>query len=325
MYSGAPNVSLAIEYKQLLNDIIDVVYGNDRRIPQYKHFKIYLNNERRKDCLGIYKPADSSVTIFYTSDTPRSDILVTLIHEVSHHIEYKRTGQSGHQASFYEIHKKLLFAAFDMNVLKPEDVIQSERSIAQNNNKLSRMIEKEYEPHPIAYKTNSFAIRVYDAYEHKDVLKGRGYKYYATDQSWGKTFPENCNEIAELISLGIPMQSIRVIDGSAPANKLKVKIRIKYSNLKCSLSEQQRTEIKSHGYRWDAINYGWTKMTFINNLANEILYLSKMFYKSENISLTIDFFNVWFTENPDKIRYYNNKSRIKEIATPEEFVKLMFT
>lgn len=324
MYSGAQNISLAIEYKKLLNDIIDVAYGNDRRLPQYKQFKVYLKNEKPKNRLGEYIFADSSVTAFYTNSTTKSKILITLIHEASHHIEYKKTGQSGHQASFYEIHKKLLFAAFDMNVLKPEDVIRSERSIAQNNNKLSKMIEKEYEPHPIAYKTNSFAIRVYDAYEHKDVLKGRGYKYYATDQSWGKMFPENCNEIAELISLGIPMQSIRVIDGSAPANKLKVKIKIKNSNLRYSLPEQQRTELKNHGYRWDAIDYGWTKMTFINNLANEILYLSKMFYKSENISLTIDFFNVWFTENPDKIRYYNNKSRSNEITTPEEFVKLMY-
>lgn len=218
---------LAVRFKRQMNDIIDAAYPDvdDRKKAQYKRFRIYCLASERRSKLGHckYLPDGSSeIKLFCLSSESANSTLVTAIHEVAHHIDKANRGASGHDAPFYNIHKHLLFAAFDLSILTIDDVINSDSS-GRDKNKLARMMS-DYIPSPSATTAPSKTqIHVYNAYKHKDQLKAHGYTWNSLDAAWTLSCDENNveREMSHLQKIGVPAGDVRIHKGNGVVTRLR--------------------------------------------------------------------------------------------------------
>lgn len=245
------HTDLAIKIKRMLNDIIDVVYAqelNPATLGKLKRFTIYATEAEYLTKLGdcwYNKDGSASIRLLGLGRDRYQESLIVAIHEISHHIERTLFGTSGHSAQFYDIHKKLLFASFDMGILAVTDVTDNSESRARNQDKLARMM-KDYVPHPIAYKTDVTNIFIYNSYAIKDQLKARGYRWNGLDQAWTKEVQNIAlqEEYAFLQSLAVPPENVREVQGGAVVTRLRKSAKL------FEVPYDQREVVKKLGYRW---------------------------------------------------------------------------
>lgn len=252
-------VALQVKLKEQMNDIIDVAY-RDRTpalLRQLKRFSIYCTSEVMRTKLGqcaFHRAAKTSnITIYALADEGYKEILITTMHEVSHHIDCSIRGSTGHDAPFYLAHKKLLFAAMDMGILAKEDVVNS-TSRARNRNKLAGMM-REYVPNPVSYKEDVVQVFVYDAYSVKDSLKARGYKWNSLDAAWvlATTAPALATEKQYLSELGVKEKNIKVLESNAVVARLRKNVRL------YGVPFDSKEIVKGLSFRWVPDDRCWEK------------------------------------------------------------------
>lgn len=243
---------LAVKLKQQMNDIIDVAFRerSEAQIRQFKRFTISCIDKefksRNGDCRCM-PDKSSQIRIVKLESAPYRAILLTTMHEVSHHIDFSMSGEVGHGPEFYKVHLALLFAAFDMGILSKEDVLNSgSTSRSLNRVIIKRKMLDSYVPHPTDYKQDVAQIFVYNAYAVKDVLKSRGYKWNSLDMSW--VLETNSNAINEehdhLLNLGVQKENIKTINGSAVISRLRKNVNL------YNVPYDKKDIVKSLGYRW---------------------------------------------------------------------------
>lgn len=247
------NGIMAIQFKTMLNDIIDNTFPNHEKLNSMKSFKIELNDKNLKSKLGDYFHSTAQIRIFHLQNEEWSDIIVTLIHEATHHIDYVIRNISNHDSEFYAIHKKLLYTAFDMSILSKE-LVENSKTNAANKNKLSAMLS-DYEYHPIEYKNNQKTFHIYNCFEAKEHLKNSGYRWNGIDKAWIKTInaEDSHIETEALHNLGINSDNIIVTSGAAIQSKLHKTIFV--YNTKFDMKEI----LKELKYQWDPTNKCWKK------------------------------------------------------------------
>lgn len=243
--------SIAVQLKRQMNDIIDVAYDDyhPNRVRQFKRFNLMCTDGMMKtrlgDCRWDSEKKSSRIRIFYLADESFAATLITVIHEVSHHIDYSLRGDSGHDAEFYDVHKRLLFAAIDMGILTKDDVVYSDSS-AQNRHKLANMI-RDYKPRIVEYKRDTVQIFVYDAFSQKEALKERGYRWNALDKAWVlETTNASVDEENEfLLASGLKEESIKMVHSGAVIAHLKKTVRL------WNVPFEYKEVPKKYGYRWN--------------------------------------------------------------------------
>ena len=104
-----------LKLKYILNDLIDHAYKGDPKLPQYKRFYVEYQKKRLKTRNGDYREDNHHLRIF-TEGREDVQIIKTSIHELSHHVDCMQRGKSCHDAAFYGIYERLLFAALDMGL-----------------------------------------------------------------------------------------------------------------------------------------------------------------------------------------------------------------
>ena len=131
------------EIKNTLNDLIKNCYQNLplEKVNNYLRFYIKLENKTLKSYLGKYKPKKRTIYIYNIKNESNTSVIVTLLHELAHHIDHVNRNKSNHDDTFYKIHIDLLCTAFDMKIITYEEFMVHS-SNAQNIAKLKRMIEK---------------------------------------------------------------------------------------------------------------------------------------------------------------------------------------
>lgn len=241
---------VAYELKKMLNDIVDVAYGDSvskARLGQFKRFSIFCTEAQMDSKLGDCwhnKDDSSSIRLLKLGRERYQDSLITALHEVAHHVDYSIRGRSGHDSEFYHVHKVLLFAAFDMGILTVDDVVHSE-STARNRNKLAHMM-KDYVAKPVDYKKNVVQVFVYNCFNLKGRLKAQGYHWNGLESAWHKEVnrDELHNEREFLSSLGIPDADVKVLESAA------VITRIRKSAKLFDVPRYHNNIVKKFGYRW---------------------------------------------------------------------------
>lgn len=168
--------------KKYLEDIIDVAFANDdeKLRQRYKWFKLHILPKENKRVSGYYYENTHVIEVFNPSLGSRH-LAKCCLHELSHHIDWCRHGKSGHQAPFYEVYEKLIFASLDMGILQKEDFHDD---WSRDKNKVLAILDR-YKPHPIAYKTDiPCIIRIFNGFTVKDQLKSAGYRWNTLEQVW---------------------------------------------------------------------------------------------------------------------------------------------
>lgn len=185
----------------LAHTMIDICFPNktDYIKSKYKNFKLVLIDKEYSSRLGCYNMKTKTIQLSGMKAYCRHDIIITFLHELSHHIETVDTGNSGHQSAFYDIHIKLLKCAIDLGVLKTEHITNNETSNAGNKNKLKKLLGN-YKPSAKIIQKYNFeflkqlpeivekkqTLKVKSLPEDKTILKENGYRWDTVEFVWYK-------------------------------------------------------------------------------------------------------------------------------------------
>ena len=102
--------------------LIDTTFpdANDLTKKKYKKYNVKVSFKNLKTRLGKYNAKTNVIEISSVRTQPRAIVLITFIHELSHHIDFINTASLDHQQGFYDIHIKLLKKAIDLPLQMPD-------------------------------------------------------------------------------------------------------------------------------------------------------------------------------------------------------------
>ena len=172
-----------LKLKYILNDLIDYAYGDDPNLPRYKKFYVEYLGKKLRTRNGDYRADTRRIRIF-TEGREDVQIIKTSLHELSHHIDFMQRGKSRHDAAFYGIYEKLLFAALDMGLFD-RDAYRRCLKDSTDDSKVLKMLDR-YRPRETEYKKGVTRFRVVKAYEIRGQLRDRGYTFNSYDRTWEK-------------------------------------------------------------------------------------------------------------------------------------------
>lgn len=212
-------MSIEWELKNKLIKIIEYAYkdSEDPKKERYTWFRLKIETKDMKTKNGQYNTDTHVIQIFNTIGTDEGSNIKTLLHEVSHHIDWVIHGKTGHQKEFYEVYAKLLYSALDLGYVSMKDFKDMDYR-SRDYNKVQKILD-EYNPHPVENTEDekTFQIKVSNAYEQKEQLKKRKYFWNKLSKTWDKDGldEEGVNtEKGALEELGFEDEDIKVVDSN---------------------------------------------------------------------------------------------------------------
>ena len=182
--------------KAFLDDLIDFCYKGTVEpdmLAKYHKFYLKLTDKELKSKLGHYIFSKKAIHLFNVKSSNNVSCIVTLIHELSHHIDYINRGTSDHSKDFYNVHIELIMTLFKMGTVSYNEFINL-KDYASNSNKLKRLVEKGYcVTEQLDYEKEKNWLIVKNCYEVYAYLKEKNYVYNFYIESWMKKI--NINDI----------------------------------------------------------------------------------------------------------------------------------
>jgi hypothetical protein len=264
--------------------LIDICYKNEsyENRTKYKKFKIELIQKEYSSRLGCYNMKSKTIQLSGLGAYCRRDVIITFIHELSHHIEFIKSGTTGHQKTFYDIHTNLLKVAINLDALNIKYITENKSSNAGNKNKLGKMMvgyiasgdkklsdymdTKFLDALPIIIE-NHKTIKVKSLPEDKDILKGQQYKWNINELVWEKltkNVEEYNDEINFLSKNGF--HNIKIDKKAYFAKYIKICVTgDTYTN---------KEILSSFGYKYR--DGSWLKYVSISYVNKEVMKLRKI-------------------------------------------------
>lgn len=182
--------------KAFLDDLIDFCYKGTVEpdmLAKYHKFYLKLTDKELKSKLGHYIFSKKAIHLFNIKSSNNVSCIVTLIHELSHHIDYMNRGTSDHSKDFYNVHIELIMTLFKMGTVSYNEFINL-KDYVSNSNKLKRLVEKGYcVTEQLDYEKEKNWLIVKNCYEAYAYLKEKNYVYNFYIKSWMKKI--NINDI----------------------------------------------------------------------------------------------------------------------------------
>ena len=261
--------------------IIRVTYSDKQNelLENFCNFKLQLIDKPYKSRLGLYNMLTRTIQLSSIKTECRRDLIITYLHEISHHIEYIVSGNSGHQKSFYDIHTKLLHTAINLNLLSVSDIVDNTSSRAGNKNKLAKLLtgyKKSGNNSLSDYMDTNFLKILPETVQRKesffvkcqksenDILKENGYKWDTNLYAWTKTLYDQCDVDDEKVFLKR--------NGFYKIKIGKAMFYTRYVNVCISGNTySHKDKLKEFGYKYS--NRTWGKAVPVNNIKKEMFLL----------------------------------------------------
>lgn len=221
---------LQFKLKQIGDFVIEQAFPNIsmKEMQILKGYKLKLTEKEYKSRLGSYSLDDKTVEVSAIYNTYFSDVVLVLLHEITHHIEIQKNDNSTHDSAFYKTYMRLISAAIDCNVILCSDVIKyADNSLAQNKNKLANLVNKYipsknkkdiHESMDMTFveeynklKPIAEVIKIKCSGKDEYVFKHRGYQWEETERIWYRKFhkrPDHNNEMNFLVDSGFAQVAI---------------------------------------------------------------------------------------------------------------------
>ncbi|EQB9225674.1 hypothetical protein ACYYIK_002905 [Listeria monocytogenes] len=254
-----------LEIKTILNDVLQYAFpSNTHPLEKLQQFFVEYQRKEAKNA-GDYNADLHRIRIFNLSRDSK-EILLTALHDLSHHIEYTFYGESAHRERFYTYYHNVLVTAVGMKLLAKMDLNLIGVKELEKLEKFHGPVVYWKIPE-ISYKDNIFYLDVKNGYEFRDVLKDWGYKYLSFEEVWRGEYNRDTvwEEKSELNELGIDDKSICVhhaVDFQTSFVYYLV-IRNAYDH---------RLTLRKLGYKYGAYNVGkrnWVKKIDAKDLNEE--------------------------------------------------------
>ena len=252
-------------------EIIDNAYADDELCQKYKWFSLKIHTKHRKSMVGCYDIENHIVNI-YNLESGGTNNIQTLLHEVSHHIDWVQNGKTGHQKPFYAAYRKLLYSALDLGKLDIKTVEKYLADYYSDSKKIQKMLD-EYVPHkPVIQRTKTDEIvHVFNCFDQKEDIKKKKYHWDAISKSWCKETKNSKTEIEWLKKLGIKEENISVLN----ANKMSLSTLKGNKQIKAFDAYKIKDKLKKRGYRWDSNNQTWYFTGTDDKINLEARYLTR--------------------------------------------------
>lgn len=254
-----------VELKQLLNDILAYAFP-EKSHPLEKLQQFYVEFQRKeskKD--GDYQADFKRIRVFNLSRDSKS-LILTALHDLSHHIEMTFFGETAHKERFYLYYHNLLITAVGMRIIRKEDLFYIHEKELEKLQKFHGLI-RYWEVPEVAYKKGVYYIDVSEGYAYRETLKSWGYRYMALEEIWRGTFEEDTVwlEKGELIELGLSPKQIYVHQAADYQTRF-----IYYLVIRNAFDH--RKALYKLGYRYGAYEFGerhWVKKIPAQKLEEE--------------------------------------------------------
>ena len=159
-------------------EIIELVFTHEEKsvIESYKKFTISFV---KKDLKINEKYLNRKIEIYNLWRT-ESELVNSIILGLAHHIDFCERGFTDNKSDFFEIYKKLLYAALDHSYLIFNDLTSSDdyKNIKRIRDALSHYWKKDDS------LSGNVKLEVYNAYTIKNYLKDHGFSYNALNHAW---------------------------------------------------------------------------------------------------------------------------------------------
>ncbi len=231
--------------KRILNDIIDVAFSDesDYMRSKYKDFTIRILDDTLKTRDGKY---DARAKALFVNNLYRGSgaVIKTCLHELSHHVEFVKNGETGHQKPFYLVYRRLLYASLDMGIAKKSDFTDP----GSRDYQKVRSILEEYIPHPVPYTNSEKRVIVRNGYDIKEKLNALGFRWNKIEQVWEAPFSDDTEDI--LKKYGI--EDYEVVDATA---RIEAVLYLFASGKTIDFKEK----LHSEGFFYNSDNKLWLK------------------------------------------------------------------
>lgn len=222
--------------KKRLCDLIESCYKQTvdiKTLNKYRGFRLKIEEKELKSRLGKYVPKTKTIYLNNVRSEDNISSIVTLIHELSHHIDTVNRGISDHSKEFYNVHVDLLISAFDIGLLDYDDFLKTQSS-ARNINKIKKLVlARCYRPNRKNDNKKVWCI-VTNSYEYNNFLKERGYIYNFYINGRMKLFEkENLGEEINELKEYCQNATICKYDGRSIPFHMKKSSNKEYEKVKC--------------------------------------------------------------------------------------------
>ena len=177
---------MSIEYdlKKKLDEIIDNAFQDieQEKREKLKWFRLNIQLKNKKSYHGFYNAENHTIVINNISDEGNN--ILTLLHEVAHHIDWCIYGKTGHQKEFYEVYEKLLYSALDLDMVSLYQLKHAKQR-STDYTKVQKILDS-YKPHKVKGRKKTYLIQISNAYEQKEILKENRYHWNKVSKTWDK-------------------------------------------------------------------------------------------------------------------------------------------
>ena len=224
-----------LEFKliQIASFLIDETFTNcnEQTRNKYKNFSLRLTEKVYASRLGLYKPKTKEIEVSSVNKLYFSDIIITFIHEIAHHIEFCTNKTTSHGPKFYKYNTDMLKKAIDIGLLKYNDVIFDTTSNARNAAKVAKKVQnyiRSNNSKDISFFVDLRFINDYNKRlipvnevvkvkcnkKDKDVFKTKCYTWNEDEGVWYKKFtylPDYNKEVSFLNNIGYLLLELKKV------------------------------------------------------------------------------------------------------------------
>lgn len=231
--------------KKIMDQVIFNAFDTQTN-PVYLKYRVSIVPKELKSKHGQYVHNDRKIEIFNLGRSPGCTML-TCLHEAAHHIEFMDTGATAHRQPFYERFYQLVREAYRIGLITLEDLYAD----AQDSKDYEKL-EEYFGPTShwdlsLSEQAEKKYVLIANAYEQKEALKERNYRFLQNCHSWGKEFPNELYALreTEVLTSIYPDLSINIVRTPALLFSWNYYLAI-------AGAYEKRDVLKQHGYRWNA-------------------------------------------------------------------------
>lgn len=220
----------------------------------YKKYLSYFIRVRPKELKtkhAHYIRKERMIEIFNLSRESRF-LLITCLHEITHHVEYEDLDDSNHGATFYERFHQLYMTAVGLKLLEITD-IADENDAGDYSGMLTYCGDLSKWKIPDIPDMKKRMVIVKDGRSIRNILKGRGYYWFTVSQTWQRemsTLEEAEREVEFLLKYS-NQENLLIRPVISPTF-------LSYYYIAIENGYEYRYGLKELGYFWEG--YGVKKM-----------------------------------------------------------------
>lgn len=173
--------------KVQLDEIIKNAYYDKEvsLLERYKNFTLTVLEHSMRTRAGDYNKKTHNIRIIGL-EAPEENIILTVLHEVAHHIDWCNRENSDHSAIFYAEYAKLIYSALDLGKINKDNLLNNSERKTTDHNKSVTILNNYERTAPHIISEEYLCVNVISVAFYRDILAKNGYKWDVKHSMWYK-------------------------------------------------------------------------------------------------------------------------------------------